>query len=82
MPEKFQKIHEDWAEFNQNIMRFKNDIKTGRKRTYTLSIWLGSKKSPKEILDACQLEWEEEQENGGLVRIVYIFQLVEKHIAP
>jgi hypothetical protein len=64
MPERFQKIHEDWAKFNQAITRFKNNIMTGRKGTYTLSIWLGSKKPPKEILDACALGWEEEQ--GGL----------------
>ncbi len=52
-------------------MRFKNDIKAGRKRTYNLSIWLGSKKSSKTILDACELGWEEERENGGLVKFSY-----------
>ncbi len=63
IPEKIKKIHEDWAEFGQAITRFKNNIKTCRKHTYTLSIWLGSKKPTKEILAACALEWEEEQEN-------------------
>ncbi len=58
-------------EFDQGITRFKNDIKAGRKRTYTLSIWLGSKMPPQQILDACALEWEEEQDNGGLVKIAY-----------
>jgi hypothetical protein len=38
MPTKFQKIHEDWEEFDQGILRFKNDIKKGRRRTYALSI--------------------------------------------
>ncbi len=56
---------------NQPITRFKNNIKAGRKHTYTLSIGLGSKKPPQEILDACALEWEEERENGGLVKISY-----------
>ena len=65
MPEKFQKVHEDWAEFDQGITRFKNDIKEGRKCTYNLSIWLGSDKPPQQILDACALEWEEEQDNQG-----------------
>ncbi len=60
MPAKFQKVHKDWVEFDQGITRFKNDIKAGRKRTYTLSIWLGSKKPPQQILDVCALEWEEE----------------------
>ncbi len=59
------------SSLGQAITRFKNDIKTGRKRTHTFSIWLGSKKPPEEILDACAQEWEEEQENGGLVRIVF-----------
>jgi hypothetical protein len=71
MPEKFQKIHEDWAKFDQGITRFKNDIKSGRKCTYTLSIWLGSNKPPQQILEACALGWEEEQGNGGLVKITY-----------
>jgi hypothetical protein len=71
MPEKFQKVHKDWVEFDQGITRFKNDIKAGRNRTYTLSIWLGSKKPPQQILDACALEWEEEQDNGGSVKIAY-----------
>ncbi len=71
MPAKFQKVHEDLAEFDQDITRFKNDIKEGRKRTYTLSIWLGSKKPPQQILDTCALEWEEEQANGGSVKIAY-----------
>jgi hypothetical protein len=38
MPEKFQKVYEDCAEFNQGITRFRNDIKEGRKYTYNLSI--------------------------------------------
>ncbi len=71
MPSKFQKIHEDWTEFNQGITCFKNDIKEGRKQTYTLSIWLGSDKPPEKILEACTLEWEDEQSNGGMVRMVY-----------
>ena len=71
MPEKFQKIHEEWAKFDQPIARFKNDIKVGRKRTYNLSIWLGSEKPTKDILSACELEWEEERENGGSVKFSY-----------
>jgi hypothetical protein len=71
MPGKFQKIHKEWAKFDQPILRFKNNIKAGRKRTYNLSIWLGSKKPTKTILDACKLEWEEERENGGLVKFSY-----------
>jgi hypothetical protein len=63
MPAKFPKGHKDWAEFDQGITRFKNDIKAGRKCTYTLSIWLGSEKPPKQILDACALDWEEKQDN-------------------
>jgi hypothetical protein len=69
MPAKFQ--NEDWAKFNQGITRFKNDIKSGRKRIYTLSMWLGSIKPPQQILEACALEWEEEQSNSGLVKITY-----------
>jgi hypothetical protein len=38
MPTKFQKICEDWAQFDQAITRFKNDIKEGRRQTYNLSI--------------------------------------------
>ncbi len=38
MPAKFQKVHDEWAQFDQPITRFKNVIKAGRKRTYTLSI--------------------------------------------
>ena len=53
------------------ITRFRNDIKEGRRRTYNLSIWLNSKKPPQQILDASALEWEEEQDNRGLVRIAY-----------
>jgi hypothetical protein len=71
MPEKFQKIHDEWAKFNQPVARFKNDIKVGRKRTYNLSIWLGSEKPTKDILHACELEWEEERENGGSVKFSY-----------
>jgi hypothetical protein len=71
MPGKFQKIHEEWAKFDQPISRFKNNIKAGRKCTYNLSIWLGSKKPTKTILDACELEWVEERENGGLVKFSY-----------
>ncbi len=71
MPATFQKVHKDWAQFDQGITRFKNDIKAGRKRTYTLSIWLGSIMPPQQILDACALEWEEEQDNGGSVKIAY-----------
>ena len=55
MPEKFQKNHKDWVEFDKGITRFRKDIKTGRKRTYNLSIWLGSEKPPQQILDACAL---------------------------
>ncbi len=68
---KFQIVHEEWAKFDQPISRFKNNIKAGRKRTFTLSIWLGSKKPTKTIHDACELEWEEERENGGLVKFSY-----------
>jgi hypothetical protein len=46
---KFKKIHKEWAKFDQPILRFKNDIKAGRKCTYSLSIWLGSKKPTKTI---------------------------------
>ena len=60
MPEKFQKVNKDWAELNQGITRFKNNINKRRRRTYNLSIWLGSDKPPQQILDACALEWEEE----------------------
>ncbi len=31
MPGKFQKIHKEWAKFDQPISRFKNNIKAGRK---------------------------------------------------
>ncbi len=71
MPGKFQKIHKEWAEFDQPILHFKNNIKAGRKRTYNLSIWLSSEKPTKTILDACELEWDEERENGGLVKFSY-----------
>jgi hypothetical protein len=71
MPSKFQKIREDWMDFDQGITHFKNNIKEGRKQTYTLSIWLGSDKPPEKILKACTLEWEDKQSNGGTVRMVY-----------
>jgi hypothetical protein len=71
MPGNFQKIYEEWAKFDQPITRFKNNIKVGRKRTYNLSIWLGSKIPTKTIFDACELGWEEERENGGLVKFSY-----------
>jgi hypothetical protein len=71
MPTKFQKIHEDWAEFEAGISRFKNDIKEERRQTYALSIWLGSKKPTEKILDACTLEWEEERPNGGTVKMKF-----------
>ncbi len=41
------------------------------RRTYNLSIWLGSDKPPQQTLDAFALEWEEEQDSGGSVRIAY-----------
>jgi hypothetical protein len=71
MPGKFQKIYKEWAKFDQPILRFKNNIEARRKHTYNLSIWLGSKKPTKTILNACKLEWEEERENRGLVKFSY-----------
>jgi hypothetical protein len=44
MPTKFQKIYEDWAQFDQAITRFKNGIKEGHRQTYNLSIWMESDK--------------------------------------
>ncbi len=64
--EKFQRIHAEWMFFDQSITRFKNDIKEGRKRTYTISFWLGTKKPAQMLLDSCILEWDETQSNGGI----------------
>ena len=44
IPTKFQKIYEDWAQFDKAITRFKNNIKEGCRQTYNLSIWMGSNK--------------------------------------
>ncbi len=63
MPVKFQKIHEEWVCFDQIIGRFKNDIKEGRTRTYNISIWLGSDKEPKKLIDSFMHEWEEARAN-------------------
>jgi hypothetical protein len=56
MPIKFQKIHEEWVCFDQDIGRFKNDIKEGRTCTFNVLIWLGSDKEPKKLIDS-HLEW-------------------------
>jgi hypothetical protein len=71
MPVKFQKIHKEWVCFDQIIGRFKNDIKEGRTCTYNVSIWLGSDKEPKKLIDSCTLKWEEARANGGLVKVQY-----------
>jgi hypothetical protein len=57
--------------FDQNITRFKNDIREGRKRTYNISLWLGSERPAQKILDACILEWDEIRSNKGTVKMVY-----------
>ncbi len=56
MPEKFQKIYKNWAVFDQPLSRFKNDIRENRKRTYNLSIWLGSKRKTDMIINGCTLD--------------------------
>jgi hypothetical protein len=56
---------------DQGISRFKNDIKEGRKRTYALSIWLGSDKPTEKILEACTLDWDDERPNKGTVKMRY-----------
>ncbi len=71
MPTKFQIIHKEWAVFDQGITRFKNDIKEGRRQTYNLLIWFGGNKPTEQILQACTLEWEADQENGGTVKMGY-----------
>jgi hypothetical protein len=71
MPEKFQKIFETWAVFDQPLSRFKNDIRENRRRTYSLSIWLGSKKKIETIINGCTLDWDNKQKSGGFVKIAY-----------
>jgi hypothetical protein len=71
MPAKFQMIYEDWAQFDQAITRFKNNIKEGWKRTYNISIWMGSEKQAEKIIVACTLDWKEERPNGGFVKFTY-----------
>ncbi len=73
MLEKFQKIYKKWAEFNQPLSRFKNDIRENRKRTYNLSIWLGSKRKTYTIIKGCtlDLDWDNKQKYGGFVKIAY-----------
>jgi hypothetical protein len=71
MPVKFQKIHEEWACFNQVIGRFKNDIKEGKTCTYNVSLWLGSDKELKKLINSCTLQWEEARANGGVVKVQY-----------
>jgi hypothetical protein len=71
MPVKFKKIHEEWVCFDQVIGRFKNHIKEGRTRTYNVSIWLGSDKEPKKLVDSCTLKWKEARANGGVVKVQY-----------
>jgi hypothetical protein len=71
MPEKFQKIYKNWAVFNQPLSRFKNDIRENRKRTYNLSIWLGSERKTDTIINGCTLDWDNEQKCGGFMKIAY-----------
>jgi hypothetical protein len=71
MPEKFQKIYKNWALFDQPLSRFKNDIWENRKRTYNLSIWLGSERKTDMIINGCTLDWDNEQKCGGFVKIAY-----------
>jgi hypothetical protein len=71
MPDKFQKVYKDWANFDQPIMHFKSDIKEGKSRSYQLSIWLGSTKPAEEIINKCTLEWEEEQDNSGFIKMAF-----------
>ncbi len=71
MPPKFQRIHSDRMVFDQNITRFKNDIKEGRKHTYNVSFWLGSEQPAQKILDACILEWDKTRSNGGIIKMVH-----------
>jgi hypothetical protein len=71
MPEKFQKIYETWAVFYQPLSYFKNDTRENRRRTYNLSIWLGSKKKTKTIINGCTLDWDNEQKCCGFVKIAY-----------
>jgi hypothetical protein len=56
MLEKFQKIYKTWAVFDQPLSRFKNDIRENRRRTYNLSIWLGSKNKTETIIHGCTLD--------------------------
>jgi hypothetical protein len=67
MPVKFQKIYKTWAVFNQPLSRFKNDIWENRRRTYNLSICLGSKKKTKTIINGSTLDWGDKQKCGGFV---------------
>jgi hypothetical protein len=71
MPTKLQRIHSEWMVFDQGITRFKNNIKEGRKCTYNVSFWLGSKQPVRKILDSCILKWDETQSNKGIVKMVY-----------
>jgi hypothetical protein len=71
MPPKFQRIHAEWMVFDQSIIRFKNNIKEGRKCTYNVSFWLRSKKPAQMILDSSILECGEFRPNGGIVKMAY-----------
>ncbi len=71
MPVKFQKIYKEWVSFDQIIGRFKNNIKEGRTRNYSILIWLGSEKEPKKLIESCMFEWEEARANGGSVKVQY-----------
>ncbi len=71
MPPKFQKIHKEWMVFKQSITCFKNNIKEGRRRTYNVSFWLGSKQPPQKILDSYILKWDKTCSNKGIIKMVY-----------
>ncbi len=71
MPEKFQKIYKTWSVFNQPLSCFKNIVWENRRRTYNLSIWLGSKKKTKKIINSCTLDWDNEQKCGSFVKIAF-----------
>jgi hypothetical protein len=71
MPTKFQRIHKEWANFEEPLAKFKSKLKRGKSKFFKLSMWLGSMVEPKKLLGKFFLDWDDTRANGGRVKIVY-----------
>ncbi len=71
MPAKFQRIHKEWANFEEQLAKIKSELNRSKSKFLKLSLWLGSTVEPKNLLEKCLFDWDDTRANGGRVKIVY-----------